>query len=230
MSELLVDGRAVPVKIRRNARAERMSLRVDPQDGAVVLVLPPRLAAAQGLAFAKSKADWLAERLAALPPNIPFADGMALPLLGASYRLRHMPDGRRGVWIADNEIHVSGHAEHFARRLTDWLKRHARDEITARALPMAAAIGKSIGAIHLKDTRSRWGSCSNRGDLSFSWRLLLAPAEVLTYVVGHEVAHLAEMNHSAAFWRLVANLAPNAQSARAWLKSHGAQLHRYGRS
>jgi hypothetical protein len=230
VSELLLDGRAVPVKIRRNARAGRASLRIDPQDGSIILTLPPHLATGHGLAFAKSKADWLAERLAALPTSIPFADGMDLPLLGLSHRLRHAPDSRRGVWVAEGEILVSGHAEHFSRRLTDWLKRRARDEITTCALPMAARIGKAIGAIRLKDTRSRWGSCSSRGDLAFSWRLLMAPADVLTYVVAHEVAHLREMNHSATFWRLVADLVPDAQTPRAWLKRHGAELHRYGRS
>lgn len=230
MSELVVDGRLVPVKIRRNTRAGRMSLRIDPEDGSVVLTLPPHLATHHGLAFAMSKSDWLAARLAALPANIPFEDGMALPLLGVPHRLRHDPTGRRGVWTVDNEIHVSGQPEHFARRLTDWLKRRAREEIGARALPMAASTGKPLGTVRLKDTKSRWGSCSSRGDLAFSWRLLLAPAEVLTYVVAHEVAHLSEMNHSAAFWRLVDSLVPNAGSARAWLKRNGAQLHRYGRS
>ncbi len=230
MNELVVDGRLVPVKIRRNTRAGRMSLRVDPQDGSVVLVLPPHLATSHGLAFAMSKADWLASRLAALPANIPFADGMELSLLGVPHRLRHDPAGRRGVWVTDGEIHVAGHAEHFGRRLTDWLKRRAREEITARALPMAASLGRPVGAIRLKDTRSRWGSCNRHGDLAFSWRLLLAPAGVLTYVVAHEVAHLAEMNHSAAFWRVVDSLVPDAGPSRAWLKRHGAQLHRYGRS
>jgi predicted metal-dependent hydrolase len=207
-----------------------MSLRIDPQDGAVVLVLPPHLATSQGLAFAMSKADWLASRLAALPANIPFDDGMDLPLLGVPHRVCHDPAGRRGVWTTGGEIHVAGQAEHFARRLTDWLKRRAREEIVARALPMAASIGKPVGVIRLKDTRSRWGSCNSRGDLAFSWRLLLAPAEVLAYVVAHEVAHLSEMNHSAAFWRLVDSLVTHAGSSRAWLKRNGAQLHRYGRS
>lgn len=230
MSELVVNGRKVPVKIRRHTRAGRMSLRIDQQDGSIVLTLPPHLATRHGLAFAMSKADWLAARLAALPANIPFADGIALPLLGVPHRLRHDPDGRGVVWVAEGEIHVAGHAEHFDRRLTDWLKRRAREEITARALPMAASLGRPVGSIRLKDTRSRWGSCSSRGDLAFSWRLLLAPAEVLAYVVAHEVAHLSEMNHSAAFWRLVDDLVADAETARAWLKRNGAQLHRYGRS
>ena len=230
MSELVIDGRKVPLKILRSARAGRISLRIDQQDGSVVLILPPHLSSRHGLDFARSKADWLATRLAALPTSLPFENGMELPMLGLSYRLRHDPSARRGVWASDGEIHVSGQKEHFARRLSDWLKRQASDEITARALPMAERTGKPLGTVRVKDTRSRWGSCNSRGDLAFSWRLIFAPANVLTYVVAHEVAHLSEMNHSAAFWRLVDSLVSDAETSRAWLKRHGAQLHRYGRS
>ncbi|PKU23397.1 zinc metallopeptidase [Telmatospirillum siberiense] len=207
-----------------------MSLRINEQDGSIILTLPSHMAAARGLDFAMSKADWLTERLDALPDGMPFKDGAILPLLGVPHRLRHDPLGRQGVWLADREIHVAGRPEHFERRLTDWLKREARKEITALALPMAASIGKSPGSVRLKDTRSRWGSCSARGDLAFSWRLVLAPAHVLAYVVAHEVAHLAQMNHSPAFWRVVDELIPDAGGARAWLKRNGTQLHRYGRS
>lgn len=230
MTELILDGRKVPVKIRRNTNAGRMSLRVNQQDGSVILTLPPHLAASHGLDFAMSKADWLAARLAALPDGTPFEAGAILPLLGVPHRLRHDPVGRGGVWVADREIHVSGRPEHFARRLTDWLKREARKEITSLALPMAAAIGKSVGRVRLKDTRSRWGSCSAHGDLAFSWRLVLAPGHVLAYVVAHEVAHLEQMNHSEAFWRVVGRLIPDVAEPQAWLKRNGAQLHRYGRS
>jgi predicted metal-dependent hydrolase len=229
VSALVVGNAAVPVVIRRNARATRMSLRIDSRDGSVIVILPPDLTDRHALAFATSKAEWLAGRLAALPPNIPFEDGLELPVLGVVHRLRHHPTGRCGVWAEDGEITVAGRKEYFARRLTDWLRRRAREEIIARAHPMAASIGKSFGTIRLKDTRSRWGSCSRTGDLVFSWRLVLAPADVLAYVVGHEVAHLSEMNHSNAFWRLVDRLVPDGAAGRAWLKRNGALLHRYGR-
>lgn len=207
-----------------------MSLHVDVQDGAIVLVLPPHVPQSQGMAFARSKAEWLAGRMAALPPPIPFEDGVDLPLLGVAHRLRHDPLGRRGVWAEEGVIHVSGQAEHFARRLTDWLKRQAHAEIAGRAQPMAKQLGRPLGRISMRDTLTRWGSCTARGDLAFSWRLIFAPAEVLTYVTAHEVAHLAEMNHSPAFWRLVERLAPGSAPAKAWLKSKGTQLHRYGGS
>ncbi len=228
-----LDGRAVEVRLRPSAAARQLSMRLDPRDGAVLLTLPKGSTPAQGLAFVCSKADWLRARLAALPPRHLFAPGQRLPLLGVEHRLEHRPEARGGVWAEAGVIHVSGQADFFARRVTDWLKRQARNEITRLAEPMAAALAHSAGArplrgIAIKDTQTRWGSCSSRGDLAFSWRLVLAPPEVLQYVVAHEVAHLAEMNHSPRFWRLVRKLSPEAPALRAWLKRHGAELHRYG--
>ncbi|MBV8939567.1 MAG: M48 family metallopeptidase, partial [Alphaproteobacteria bacterium] len=122
---------------------------------------------------------------------------------------------------------VAGEPDFVPRRVRDWLKAEARREIARRAEAHAEALGCRIRRITLRDTVSRWGSCSSDGRLSFSWRLMLAPAEVLEYVVAHEVAHLREMNHSAAFWRIVAQRCPYHAEARAWLKRHGAQLYRY---
>jgi hypothetical protein len=160
--------------------------------------------------------------------RLPFVDGADLPLFGVPHRLRHAPFERRGVWVEDGVIHVCGQPEHFARRVGDWLKREARREIGRRAESMAAIVGKPIRRIRLTDPRSRWGSCNSRGTLAFSWRLVLAPADVLGYVVAHEVAHLVELNHSPAFWRVVGSLTAEAGAARSWLKRHGAQLHDYG--
>ena len=225
---LLIDGKPVPVELRRSLRAVRLSLRVDGRDGSIVLVLPRHVSTQQGLSFAQSQARWLADRVAALPERIAFAEGNSLPLLGRPHRLCHDPSARRGVWADNDVLFVSGRTDHFSRRVGDWLKTRAKAEISARATPMAATIGRTLRGIRLADTRSRWGSCSSRGILAFSWRLVMAPAEVLTYVVAHEVAHLAEMNHSSAFWQVVESLTPNADTARKWLKNNGTQLHRYG--
>lgn len=218
----------VPLTVQPSRRARRISLRIDAAGGGAVLVLPAHLPLAAGLAFARQHAGWLAERHARLPPAVALADGAALPLLGVEHRLRHQPEARRGVWIEGGVICVSGAAEHFRRRLGDWLKARAREEILARALPMANLLGVPLRRVTLRDTSSRWGSCSRTGDLSFSWRLVLAPADILNYVVAHETAHRLEMNHSAAFWRLVERLAPGARGHREWLRREGPGLHRYG--
>lgn len=228
-----IDGHDVPVRLRRSSGARSMSIRLDPQDGAVLLVLPDFVTTAQGMAFVCSKADWLRQRLEAMPQTRPFQPGASIPYLGVEHRLFHDPAARRGVWLEDGAIHVSGGEAYFQRRLGDWLKARALAEISRLAQPMAACLqselgGRPLGRISLRDTRSRWGSCSSRGDLSFSWRLILTPPEVLHYVVAHEAAHLVEMNHSPAFWNIVERLAPGARLFRVWLKRHGAELHRVG--
>jgi predicted metal-dependent hydrolase len=219
---------ACPVVVLRNGRAGRMSLRLDPRRGTAILVLPTGVPLSRGMAFVEAKADWLAARVAALPLRVPFVDGAELPLKGVPCRLHHDPLSRRGVWADGEAIHVSGRPEHFARRVGDWLKVQARSEIGGEADRMAAKIGRQVPRIRVFDPRSRWGSCNSRGTLAFSWRLILAPPDVLGYVVAHEVAHLVEMNHSPAFWRVVESLTAEAKTARSWLKRHGALLQRYG--
>ena len=107
------------------------------------------------------------------------------------------------------------------------LKREAKKAMEEKALELGAQIGVRPSRITVRDTASRWGSCSSGRSLSFSWRLILAPAFVLDYVVAHEVAHLREMNHSARFWAHVRSLVADIKAPQAWLKSHGRELQRY---
>lgn len=226
--KLDVGGRSVPVTVRRSARARRISLRIDTAAHTVILVLPKRASLEAGMRFAAEKSVWLQNRLAVLPPPVPFAAGVSIPLRGAPHRIRHRPDRRGGVWVEDGEIHVSGSETHLPRRLTDWLKAEARREITPRARTKAAAVDRPVARVSVREARSRWGSCSSAGNLSFSWRLILAPDMVLDYVVAHEVAHLVHMNHGKDFWALCATLTPRMGEAKTWLSRHGNQLHRYG--
>ena len=115
-----------------------------------------------------------------------------------------------------------------ARRVSDFLRREARRELEIASLKFAAALGVAIKRVAVRDQSSRWGSCSTTGVLSFSWRLILAPGEVLDYLAAHEVAHLVEMNHSARFWRVVQQICPGHERAKAWLDANGSDLHRYG--
>jgi len=226
---LCLDGCRVSVETRINPRARRISLRIDAARDRVVMVLPHRRHMAEARRFLNSRAGWVAEHLGALPPALPFADGVDLPLLGETVTIRHRPEARRGVWRDGTELNVSGRAEHLPRRVRDWLRARAREAIAERVREHAERLGVSPGAIVLRDTRSRWGSCARTGGLSFSWRLVLAPPWVLDYVTAHEVAHLCEMNHSPAFWRHVETLVPGARApARAWLRENGVGLHRIG--
>ena len=218
----------VALEIVRNARARRLSLRVDPASGQPRLVMPSHAALADGLTFVRRNAAWLERQLKALPVRIPFENGRQVPVLGDDHVIRHIPEARRGVWRVDGTIWVSGQSPHIARRVTDYLRREARHEITTRAFAKAREIRRPIRRIVLRDTRTRWGSCSADGALNFCWRLVMAPASVLDYVVAHEVAHLVHMNHSRKFWSLVATLTEDPDGPRSWLRQHGGQLHRYG--
>ena len=219
-------GRSVNVTVRRSASARRLSLRLDPAVGPL-LVLPAKTRLAEAEAFLLAHRVWLAERLARLPQRIQLVAGARLPLLGIDHEIRHAPEARRGVWAEAGVLHVSGRAEHVPRRVADFIKAEAKRRIYGLAFELAARLGRTPSRVTMRDTRSRWGSCSSRGDLSFSWRLALAPESVLTYVVAHEVAHLAEMNHSPAFWRLVEDLVGDPGAAKRWLKANGARLHCY---
>lgn len=228
LHSLDLGGRKVPVRVRRNRRARRIVLRIDDDiDGAVVTV-PAGTAIGEGLEMARAKAGWILGRLEALPPRVAFDDGAMVPLLGTLRRLRHCPGDRSPVCLEDGEIRVSGRREHLARRFTDWLRGEARRHIVPLAADKASRLGRGAGRIGVRDTRWRWGSCSAAGNLSFCWRLVMAPEWVLDYVVAHEVAHLAHRGHGRAFWCTVDGLTGDVEGARAWLRRHGPALHRYG--
>ena len=222
----------MPLVIRRNKRAKRLILRADPATGTAVVTCPSWVSDAEARAFAEKQAGWIRARLADAPKPVPFADGQIIPHLGHPHVIRHRPDARGGVWLQDTEdggeIHVAGRAEHLPRRLADWLKRDARRRIQACVDTATASLGVKAGRVTLRDTKSRWGSCAINGNLSFSWRLVLAPERVLHYVVAHEVAHLREHNHSPRFWALVGELAEDMDACRKWLRDEGAALHLIG--
>lgn len=221
-------GRPVTLSVRRSSRARRILLRIDRNARKAELVLPPGASVADGRAFAEEKALWLRNRLALLPECIPFAPGATVPIHGADCLLVHAPEARGGIVLDGGRLIVSGERDVFARRVRDWLKREARRRIAGLAHAKAGRLGRTVARVSVRDQRSRWGSCSSTGNLSFSWRLILAPADVLDYVVAHEVAHLAEPNHSQRFWHLVNILTDHADFGRSWLRVNGPGLHAYG--
>ena len=223
-----IDGRAVPLRMVRHPRARRLILRLDPQGGGVTVTLPPWAGWAEGADMAVRERDWIGTRVRAFPTRHPFEDGAIIPFLGKEHRIRYV--GGRGVPVrcAKGELLVSGDLEHLSRRLSDWLKASARAEIEPLAHAKAAAIGRRVTRVTIRDTRSRWGSCSISGGLSFCWRLVLAPRWILDYVVAHEVAHLRHHDHSRAFWATASRLTGDVDDAREWLRLNGPGLHLYG--
>ncbi len=215
----------IPLILRRSAQAKRISLRISQLDGRVTLTLPKRLAEGEALDFARSKEEWIRKHLAARGDDVPVGHGAEIPLGGRMIPVR--PGRGRRVQITDEAIHVPGSADRAGARLAAHLKEIARDRLAGASDDYAARLGRGYGRLTLRDTRSRWGSCTSDGGLMYSWRLIMAPPEVLDYVAAHEVAHLAQMNHSPAFWAEVERIYGDYRAARGWLRTHGSGLHRY---
>ena len=218
----------VPVRWRRSKRARRVSLRIDASGGTVIVTLPCRASRALGMSLLLDHATWVKERLEALPHPILLRDGAEIPIHGETFRVRHMPCARSFTRLEAGELQVSGDVEFLPRRVRDFLALEAKRALVPQVATMAARLGMQPNRVTLKDTRTRWGSCSASGNLSFSWRLVMAPRFVQHYVVAHEVAHLREMNHGPTFWKLVEALSPQMQPAMAWLKQEGVRLLRVG--
>ena len=214
--------------VRRHPLARRASLRLSADGEQVIVVIPARGRLEDGVAIARQHAEWIRDRLEAVPPRVPFADGAAIPVYGRMRVVRHVATERVGVHERGETLAVGGAAESVARQIETWLRGEACRVLTALAHAKAEGFGRRISRISIRDARSRWGSCSSAGALSFSWRLVLAPPAVLDYVVAHEVAHLAERGHGPEFWRTVARLTAHMDSGRLWLRRHGRELFRYG--
>ena len=231
--EIRHSGRTYTVALRRRPTARRITLRVSNATGEVTLTLPPRADLAAARAFADAHGGWIATRLAKRPEQVVFANGISVPLRGVPHRIVHWST-IRGVTQQGHDkdgqpiIAVAGQAAHVARRVQDFLKREALKDLEAAVQMHCQALGIPARRITVRDTVSRWGSCSSRGHLNFSWRLIMAPAFVLDYLAAHEVAHLKEMNHSPRFWSLLKRLCPRTDEAETWLTRNGSSLHHYG--
>lgn len=215
----------VPLVLRRSGRARRISLRISQLDGRVTLTLPHRVPEREALAFAREKEAWIRKHLAARPMDVRVAPGVQVPIAG---RLHVVAEGAgRKVVIEGQRVLVPGPEDRVGNRLRGYLKELARSRLATACDHYAARLGLPYHAITLRDTRSRWGSCTSTGRLMFSWRLILAPQSVLSYVAAHEVAHLSHMNHSQKFWAEVDRIHGPYNTPRNWLRREGGTLHSY---
>jgi predicted metal-dependent hydrolase len=226
-----IDGRTIRVAVKVSARARSYRLSI-PNRGGPVLTVPHQARWSDAEAFLNRQAAWLVARLERAAPQISFAHGSVVPVRGVGHLIVATGKLRGRVEPGEHEgalaLFVPGAPEHQARRLLDWLKTEALRDIEARVAIHTATLGVKASAVRLRSQSSRWGSCSSEGRLNFNWRLILAPPHVLDYVAAHEVAHLGEMNHSPAFWRLVERALPDMARGRAWLKAHGSELMAMG--
>jgi predicted metal-dependent hydrolase len=216
----------VEVHLKRSARARRFSLRVSRLDGKVTLSMPLRAREGEALAFLKGNEDWLRQTLSAMPASAlrALGFGTTVPVEGRDLVLTSASG--RGVRVEGDRLMVPGDPATVGPRVAAWLKVLARDRLAFASTRYAGLVGRSYTSLAIRDTRSRWGSCSPDGRLMYSWRLIMAPPQVLDYVAAHEVAHLVELNHSPAYWRVVTGICPDWKRHRDWLRTHGSSLHR----
>lgn len=194
----------------------------------VTLVLPIKISLKKGLAFLDQEKLWIKDQIRKIEAPVAFEDGAFIPFKGQKLQISHEPDRRGLVWIEGEKLLVAGNAARAPQRVKSWILREVRALVTEKAESYAEEIQVCVKQIAIKDQKSRWGSCSSRGNLNFSWRLILMPENILDYVVAHEVAHLRHMNHSAEFWSLVKKMHPEMEQSKKWLKQHGALFHKYG--
>jgi len=216
------------VVFRRHAQARRLVLRLNSTGTGVLVTVPKGVSRIKALEFTARSRGWIEERVRSRGGLIHLEPGQVLPLRGIRHEIRHV-NSRRGVVKADPVcaiIEVPGEPAHVKRRLLDYLKAAARNDLTCASERYAALMGVSYRRIIIRDQRSRWGSCSASGDLSYSWRLILVPDYVLDYVAAHEVAHLRHLDHSKHFWRLVLTHCHGAARAKNWLRAYGQEVHR----
>ena len=215
----------VPLVLRKTARARRMTLRVSAVDGQVTLTMPKYASEREALEFAELKADWIRGHLENHQGQTVVDLGMCVPIDGEDRLLvrgddNHFHLNQATLLVPTGVSDIGGGVEH-------WIKSYARKQLTEFVRDYADLIGRRVSAITLRDTRSRWGSCTSLGRIMLSWRLAMAPLWVQSYVAAHEAAHLVEMNHSSDFWDLVEHIYGDHTKARAWLHDRGIDLHRY---
>lgn len=215
-----------PLKVVNSQRAKRLSLRIDEKQHIPVLTIPKRCSQAKVKEFLDTNHDWVVNMMARLPLAVRFSDGDKISFWGKNYVIRHCLENRFSGFDGD-VLKISGDIEFLHRRVMEYLKTQTLKTISEMTVEKAALIGKKVKSVAIKDTRSRWGSCTTSGHISYNWRICMAPLEVINYLVCHEVSHLKHPDHSSEFWDCVAQLCPEYKETRRWLKTHGKSLYKY---
>jgi len=226
MGQVILTGNpSIEIELRRSARSRRLSLRVSRLDGRVTLSVPLWTSHSEAAAFAREKEHWIRKNIDQRPTRNRPEIGAEVLFQGQLCPI--LPSNMRSVRYEDGTLLVPGDVERSPARLAGFMKQMARQRLATASDHYSQLLGQKYGRITIRDTRSRWGSCTTDGNLMYSWRLIMAPPEVLNYVAAHEVSHLVEMNHSPAFWGTVEGIFPHHASPRKWLRRNGQQLHSY---
>ena len=218
--ELGFDIKVVPSRSFR-----RLVLRIDRKERIPVLSVPKFCTRRKAINFVNDHLGWIMTELAKLPQMKKFENGDKFLLFGKMVEISHQEKARCGVRLEGDKLLVSGGAEFLHRRVKDYIKKEAQKIFYAESQRLAERIGKKIIGVSIKDTKSRWGSCSSLNHINYNWRIALAPDYVIAYLLAHEVAHLAHQDHSKNFWDCVNFLNPNWKTGHDWLKKHGKSLY-----
>jgi len=226
-----IDGRRMAVRLIVNPRARHVSVRIDPTRRQAIATAPSKRYLKHAAQFAAERAGWIAQELSRLPKSVSLSPGSFVTYHGVEHELtyeRGRGPARVEPGLIPRLVVPASDPALFEARVIRFFKERAREELIDRVAHHAVTLGVQPVKIQVKELRSRWGSCSVDGVLSFSWRLILAPPYVLDYLAAHEVAHLREMNHSRRFWAHVKKCIADYERGRDWLHQHGCALHAVG--
>lgn len=215
-----------PFKINVSGKFKRLSLRIDHKKRVAVLSMPKFCPNKKAFDFIQSHIDWIEEKLSALPDVKDFEDGENICLFGQKTTISY--DENFGApKLCGDKLFVGGDKLFLHRRVKDFIKREAQKQFFYKSKMLADKLNCPLCGVTIKDTKSRWGSCSNRNHINYNWRIALAPVEVINYLIAHEVAHLKHRNHSDSFWATVQSLEPDAKKGKSWLQQNGQSLYLY---
>ncbi|MBE6444051.1 MAG: M48 family metallopeptidase [Alphaproteobacteria bacterium] len=214
------------IKIIKSLKAKKLILRIDEKLHCAVLTIPKTCSQKQALLFLDSNKDWITNMMAHLPQNTHFFDGAELSFWNKKYTIQHNPL-LRGSCFENNLLKIGGNIEFLHRRTTDFLKQQALKLLSQLTIEKAKQLDVKVNTISVKDTKSRWGSCSTRGNINYNWRISMAPLYVIEYLVCHEVSHLKHPDHSTNFWHTLESICPNYKEGKQWLKIKGKTLYNY---
>lgn len=217
----------IDIKIVQCSNSRKLILHIDSKERIPVLSIPKYCTRKRAISFVNENMDWITESLKKLPAQQEFKDGETICIFGKNYTISHQPQARCGVRPEGNLLIVSGGAEFLHRRVRDYIKKQAENEFYTRSAALAVKIGGKVNSVVIKDTKSRWGSCSTLNNINYNWRIALAPEFVISYLTAHEVAHLKHQDHSPAFWKCVGELCADWKKGHSWLKENGKSLYAY---
>jgi len=215
-----------PLEVRKSPRTTRLSLRIDAKKHIPVLTMPIFCTEKRALNFVREHEVWVQNALLKTPEIKHFENGEKISLFGQEVQIIHTPEIRL-TKFEKNKLLVGGDVEFLHRRVKDYIKKCAKTEFFNRSKILAQKINCELKSVNIKDTKSRWGSCSTLRNINYNWRIALAPEFVINYLMAHEVSHLKHPDHSTEFWDCVKMLCPDMEHGNTWLKKFGKNLNIY---